>query len=170
MRRLMLALLGLVLAGSPVLTPAQARAPGEPPAAQRAPAARVAPARPAASRAARPAAPAAARPAMQQARLPARGGRAAQRRPVVQRAEPIRGQLAVSRDWRTASASTGFASPDAAGSGCGRSRGIARCRGQMMSWTQGLPPAAGVQANACPAGTMATLAEGHDDIVRCMPL
>ncbi|MBV1796979.1 hypothetical protein [Siccirubricoccus sp. G192] len=166
MRRLMLALLGLVLAGSPALTPAQARTPGDPPAAQRAPAARVAPA----SRAARPTAPAAARPAMQQARLPARGGRAGQRRPVVQRAEPIRGQLAVSRDWRTASASTGFASPDAAGSGCGRSRGIARCGGQMMSWTQGLPPAAGVQANACPAGTMATLAQGHDDIVRCMPL
>ena len=33
----------------------------------------------------------------------------------------------------------------------------------------GLPPAAGTQANGCPAGTMATLARGHDDIIRCMP-
>ena len=37
-------------------------------------------------------------------------------------------------------------------------------------WTQGLPPALGVQAETCPAGTMATLAEGHENIVRCIPL
>lgn len=37
-------------------------------------------------------------------------------------------------------------------------------------WAHGLPPALGVQAQECPAGTMATLAEGHDDIVRCMPM
>jgi len=34
----------------------------------------------------------------------------------------------------------------------------------------GLPPALGVQAETCPAGTMATLAEGHENIVRCIPL
>ena len=51
--------------------------------------------------------------------------------------------------------------------------GASRCRGQMVSWggwAQGLPPALGVQARECPPGTMATLAEGHDDIVRCIPI
>ncbi len=57
-----------------------------------------------------------------------------------------------------------------------RRGGVARCRGagaQAVSWggwAQGLPPALGVQAQECPAGTMATLAEGHDDIVRCIPI
>lgn len=37
-------------------------------------------------------------------------------------------------------------------------------------WAHGLPPALGVQAQECPTGTMATLAEGHDDIIRCMPM
>lgn len=50
-----------------------------------------------------------------------------------------------------------------------------RCRGgasQTASWrwAQGLPPALNVQAQECPADTMATLAEGHDDIVRCIPI
>lgn len=60
---------------------------------------------------------------------------------------------------------------------CARSsRGnAARCRGAAVRavnwrWSQGLPPALGVQAEECPAGTMATLAEGHDDIVRCIPM
>jgi hypothetical protein len=59
---------------------------------------------------------------------------------------------------------------------CARSsRGRApRCRGLVRavswSWAQDLPPALGVQAQECPAGTMATLAEGHDDIVRCLPI
>jgi hypothetical protein len=52
-------------------------------------------------------------------------------------------------------------------------RGYARVpRGgtRSVSWFRDLPPAAGVQAVACPAGTMATLASGHSDVVRCMPL
>ncbi|GAA0586631.1 hypothetical protein GCM10009416_26400 [Craurococcus roseus] len=59
---------------------------------------------------------------------------------------------------------------------CGRSsRGQAsRCRGAQLAsssrWARGLPPALGVQAQQCPPGTMATLAEGHDDIVRCIPV
>ncbi|MBD0271957.1 MAG: hypothetical protein ICV73_08510 [Acetobacteraceae bacterium] len=61
---------------------------------------------------------------------------------------------------------------------CGRpSRGQAkRCRGagQLVNagggWARGLPPALGVQAQQCPPGTMATLAQGHDDIVRCVPV
>ena len=40
----------------------------------------------------------------------------------------------------------------------------------LMNWTQGLSPAAGIQANECPDGTMATLARGHEDITRCMPI
>ncbi len=55
-------------------------------------------------------------------------------------------------------------------------RGAPRCRGAAQTvnwggWAQGLPPALGVQAQQeCPAGTMATLAEGHDDVVRCIPI
>lgn len=56
----------------------------------------------------------------------------------------------------------------------GRPSGL-RCRGGAVSdtvrgWASGLPPALGVQARECPDDTMATLAEGHDDIVRCMPI
>ena len=82
------------------------------------------------------------------------------RRPqaVVHRSAPLRGQLGVSRDQRAASAA----------GACSAKRG--GCRAPRMSWTQGLPPAAGIQANACPDGTMAVLAQGHDDIVRCMPI
>jgi hypothetical protein len=58
---------------------------------------------------------------------------------------------------------------------CARARGGAlRCRSAVQavsrSWAQGLPPALHVQTQECPAGTMATLAEGHDDIVRCIPI
>ncbi|MCQ4162900.1 hypothetical protein NON00_23645, partial [Roseomonas sp. GC11] len=37
------------------------------------------------------------------------------------------------------------------------------------SWQAGLPEASGEQRE-CPAGTMSTLARGHDDVVRCLPL
>ena len=46
-----------------------------------------------------------------------------------------------------------------------------RCRTQVASWggwAQGLPPALGIQAQECPFGTLATLAEGHEDVVRCI--
>jgi hypothetical protein len=43
-------------------------------------------------------------------------------------------------------------------------------RRASFGWTQGLAPAVGVQANECPDGTMATLARGHEDVVRCMPI
>ncbi len=85
------------------------------------------------------------------------------------RSAPVGGPLAVPRDWRTVTA----------GGSCTRSRGVTRCRGQSLTWSQersisgwthGLAPAANVQANECPAGTMATLAQGHDDIVRCLPI
>jgi len=38
-----------------------------------------------------------------------------------------------------------------------------------LSWQAGLPSASNTQRD-CPAGTLATLARGHNDIVRCMPL
>jgi hypothetical protein len=40
---------------------------------------------------------------------------------------------------------------------------------RLTSWTAGLPAASGEQRD-CPAGTMSTLARGHDDVIRCMPL
>ena len=57
----------------------------------------------------------------------------------------------------------------------GCDRRARHCRGSGLvkthfGWTQGLPPAAGVQANECPDGTLATLARGHEDVVRCMPI
>jgi hypothetical protein len=54
-----------------------------------------------------------------------------------------------------------------------------RCRGEGafagaggrggLRWQVGLPPAEHVQRD-CPGGTLATLAHGHTDVVRCMPL
>jgi hypothetical protein len=40
---------------------------------------------------------------------------------------------------------------------------------RLTSWTAGLPAASGEQRD-CPVGTMSTLARGHDDVIRCMPL
>lgn len=67
-----------------------------------------------------------------------------------------------------------------AGRGAGRQtrqQAAAACRGRncgsaprQVSWQSGLAPATNEQAQACPAGTLATLARGHADIVRCMPL
>ncbi len=49
------------------------------------------------------------------------------------------------------------------GSNCG-------ARTRTVSWQAGLEPPTNAQAQSCPVGTMATLARGHSDIVRCMPL
>lgn len=46
---------------------------------------------------------------------------------------------------------------------CGGSRQVA------MRWSGGLAPAAGSQSS-CPDGTMATLAVGHENVVRCVPM
>ena len=82
---------------------------------------------------------------------------AAKPQATVHRSAPLRGRGSAGRDMRAASAAA-----------CGAKRG--GCRPQRMIWAQGLAPAAGIQANACPDGTMAVLATGHDDIVRCMPI
>jgi hypothetical protein len=60
----------------------------------------------------------------------------------------------------------------------GTRQAAAQCRGRncrqagprQVSWQAGLAPATNAQARSCPVGTMATLANGHTDIVRCMPL
>ncbi|MBP0462755.1 hypothetical protein J5Y09_02420, partial [Roseomonas sp. PWR1] len=43
-------------------------------------------------------------------------------------------------------------------------------RTRNVAWQSGLAPATNAQAATCPAGTLATLARGHSDIVRCLPL
>jgi len=78
-------------------------------------------------------------------------------------AAPMRGQLAVSRD-RHAAVSNAQSCRTSAG------RRSSCARGPAMSWTRGLEPAAGIQSQECPDGTMATMARGHDNIVRCMPI
>jgi hypothetical protein len=53
-----------------------------------------------------------------------------------------------------------------------RSSGVAsrdRRGGGIAGWQRGLPPAEGLQRD-CPDGTLATLARGHEDVVRCMPI
>lgn len=54
---------------------------------------------------------------------------------------------------------------------CRRSNGRTICsqRDGVAGWQAGLPRADYTQRD-CPAGTFATLARGHDDVVRCMPL
>ncbi len=42
-------------------------------------------------------------------------------------------------------------------------------RNGVAGWQAGLP-AMSMSQRDCPVGTLATLARGHDDIVRCMPL
>jgi hypothetical protein len=54
---------------------------------------------------------------------------------------------------------------------CTRRNGRTTCTPveRPMAWQAGLPRADNSQRE-CPAGTFATLARGHDDVVRCMPI
>ena len=161
MRLLSFVLLGLLFVTAPILA-AQA---ADRPAGGRHAAHAAAKQRPAAARAARPhsAHPHSVHP--QATRRQAARSHAPRTRAhpqaAVQRSAPMRAQLGEARDQRAASSST---------DGCSLRRRGAPCRPPRMSWTRGLPPAAGIQARECPDGTMATLARGHDDIVRCMPI
>ncbi len=51
---------------------------------------------------------------------------------------------------------------------CGQAR-QAVSRDSVRGWQVGLLPADNAQRE-CPEGTFATLARGHDDVVRCMPM
>jgi hypothetical protein len=73
----------------------------------------------------------------------------------------LRGQIAVSRDRHAA-----LGQPRV----CRDRHGKRTSCGPAMSWTRGLEPAAGVQSQECPDGTMATPARGHENIIRCLPI
>lgn len=168
MRAVMIALLGLGLVVDPAWaarTPSRADAPRarvQAPAAEKA---RPTPSRPTAARVAPRVAPpvaprvVAARPAP--ARVTAKAGSAA--KPAAARgratwAKP-RSQGAKMAANSRHPLTRGLVSPAAAAS-------LTR----SVRWTHGLPPAAGIQSDNCPSGTMATLARGHDDVVRCLPI
>lgn len=157
MRFLWLALAGPLLVASPAL----AASPKERGAVPRAKVSAAAPAGVAAA-AARPGA---GREAATGATVAGKAGRHGGS--VIRRAASARASLGGAQDSRAA-----IAIPAGCERGSSRGRGKAGlCHAQpVASWTQGLPPAAGVQSADCPAGTMATLAIGHDDVVRCMPL
>jgi hypothetical protein len=57
---------------------------------------------------------------------------------------------------------------------CARRDSRGRCVQQVgprtVAWQGGLPAASGEQAVTCPTGTIATLARGHSDVVRCLPI
>jgi hypothetical protein len=57
---------------------------------------------------------------------------------------------------------------------CARRDQRGRCVQQVgprtVAWQGGLPVASGEQAVTCPTGTIATLARGHSDVVRCLPI
>jgi hypothetical protein len=94
---------------------------------------------------------------------PQAGHAARQGRVRVETVAPMRGRLAMTQDQQAA------VSQGAACSGR-HSRCVSRVMNWTRSWTSGLEPADGLQAAECPDGTMATLARGHDDIIRCMPI
>jgi len=55
---------------------------------------------------------------------------------------------------------------------CTRRNGRTQCatpRERPLAWQAGLPPMSNAQSE-CPGGTFATLASGHNNVVRCMPL
>jgi hypothetical protein len=79
--------------------------------------------------------------------------------PPAQRATAARGTRQV--------AASGGREPDAR-TGC-RDRNCGTQR-RAVAWPSGLKPPTHAQAQSCPAGTLATLATGHTDIVRCLPL
>jgi hypothetical protein len=102
---------------------------------------------------------------------PASRGRTASRATVRPQAQADAGQARTQRTGivvRGANAAT--VSRNAAT--CTRRNGRTVCgpsRSGIAGWQAGLPQVSMAQRD-CPAGTFATLARGHDDIVRCMPL
>jgi hypothetical protein len=75
-------------------------------------------------------------------------------------------QAAARNDNRRVAKATGNTSH---GTAMAQRSGMTAGGARLTSWQSGLPMASGEQRD-CPAGTMSTLARGHDDIVRCMPL
>lgn len=82
----------------------------------------------------------------------------------------VRGAAAATLPRGPAAATRNAARSEAS---CRRRNGRTICSAppaeRPLSWQAGLPSATNAQRD-CPAGTLATLARGHNDIVRCMPL
>ncbi len=81
------------------------------------------------------------------------------------------------RETQAARARNARSTRQASSRTAGRQQAAATCRGRncapsrrAVSWQGGLEPATNEQARGCPTGTLATLAHGHANIVRCMPL
>jgi hypothetical protein len=119
---------------------------------------------------------AAARPAntRQAATRPASSRRAATRPATTRQATTRQANI---RQTQTARARNARGTRQASSRAAGRQQATATCRGRncapsrrSVSWQGGLEPATNEQARGCPTGTLATLAHGHRDIVRCMPL
>jgi len=88
-------------------------------------------------------------------------------RPAAGKARSVAGKPAASRGHVAARGGRG---PRFAAYRGGVSRASAAPLARSVGWSAGLPPAVGIQAGGCPSGTMATLARGHGDVVRCMPI
>ncbi len=92
---------------------------------------------------------------------------------------PQRQAAAGRGDARQASANRSARGASTRGSAgrAGHQQASGSCRGRncgatqrQVTWQSGLAPATNAQAQSCPAGTLATLARGHSDVVRCLPL
>jgi hypothetical protein len=111
------------------------------------------------------------KPAARAAAAPARSIAATCRPAAVIRVAPARSSARVTTSRQTAKAGNRNMIAGRAAQGqvmAERSNMTAR-GARLTSWTAGLPAASGEQRD-CPAGTMSTLARGHDDVIRCMPL
>jgi hypothetical protein len=105
------------------------------------------------------------------AAAPARSVATTRRAAAVTRVAPARPSARVTTSRQTAKAgSRNMAANRASQGSVVAERSNMTGRGaRLTSWTAGLPAASGEQRD-CPAGTMSTLARGHDDVIRCMPL
>ncbi|MBW8271217.1 hypothetical protein [Caldovatus aquaticus] len=125
--------------------------------------------------------PALARPAVSAAKPAAsRPAAPASRAEAARSGRTIRGHARAAASRGVASADSRYASahrlcPRGGAPGRGgrcRDAGAAEYGGgaaRGLRWQAGLPPAGHTQRE-CPDGTLATLARGHDDVVRCVPL
>lgn len=106
----------------------------------------------------------------QQAANPAQ---ATPRRSSAQRRVALRpGDVRTQRDGVVARGASAARIGRSAASSCTQRNGRRVCapaRSGVAGWQSGLPVASYAQRE-CPEGTFATLARGHDDVVRCMPL
>lgn len=105
------------------------------------------------------------------AAAPARAAATASRRPAaVTRAAPSRQTARATTSRQTAKAGGRTVAIRRSQEVVMAERSNMTARGaRLTSWTAGLPAASGEQRD-CPVGTMSTLARGHDDVIRCMPL